>query len=269
MIGFFDSGFGGLTVMREVVKLLPQYSYIYLGDNLRTPYGTRSQEEIFEFTRQGVEYLFGQGAELVIVACNTSSSSALRRIQREVLPKKYPGKRVLGIIVPTAEDFGQFTEKGAVGVLATPATVEACAYNREVAKFWPGLKFFQQACPKLVPLIEAGDLGDGLDRVIGEYLDALLGQTSEIDAIVLGCTHYAIIEDRIRRLAPSSVRIISQGMITAQKTVDYLKRHSDIEVKIDRRSRRTFLSTDNSEKVRRLAQIFYGEPIEVDLAELG
>lgn len=269
MIGFFDSGFGGLSVMREVVKLLPQYSYIYLGDNLRTPYGTRPQAEIFEFTCQGVEYLFGQGAELVIVACNTSSSSALRRIQREILPQKYPGKRVLGLIVPTAEDFGRFTENGAVGVLATPATVEACAYDREVRKFWPRLKFFQQACPKLVPLIEVGNLGPELDQAIKECLDALLIQSPEINAVVLGCTHYAVIEDRISRLAPYGVRIISQGRITAEKTADYLKRHPEIEAEIDRRGQRIFLSTADSEKVRQLAQLFYGEPIAVGLAELG
>ena len=262
MIGFFDSGFGGLTVLKEVEKLLPQYSYLYLGDNLRAPYGTRKQKEIFKFTLEGIEFLFAQGAELVIIACNTSSSLALRKIQREVLPRKYPGKKVLGIIIPTAEDAGKFTRTKNIGVLATPATVKYGAYAKEIKKHCPDLKCFQEACPELVPLIEGGKHAHRkLDKTIEKYLEALLKKSKKIDAVILGCTHYALIEDNIRKILPKDIKVISQGKTIAQKLKKYLTRHSEIKKKLDRKSGRLFFTTGEKRNVERLAKVFYGRTI--------
>lgn len=262
MIGFFDSGFGGLTVMKEVTKILPRYSYLYLGDNLRAPYGTRKQKEIFDFTLQGVEFLFARGAEIVIIACNTSSSSALRRIQREVLPKKYPDKKVLGIIIPTVEDAGSFTSTDAIGVLATTATVRSGAYRREMNKLGKGIKFFQQACPDLVPLIEGGKHDQRkIDRAIDGYAQQLLQRSKKIDAVILGCTHYALIEDRIRKVLPKNIKIISQGKTIARKLKKYLARHAEIKKKLDRKGGRNFFTTGDRKKVEKLARTFYGRKV--------
>jgi glutamate racemase len=269
MIGFFDSGFGGLTVMKEVVKLLPNYSYLYLGDNARAPYGTRSQKEIFQFTLEGVEFLFSQGADLVILACNTSSSSALRKIQREVLPKYYPDKRVLGIIIPTAEDAGKFTRTKNVGIWATPATVEYGAYAKEIKKNYPELKCFQQACPELVPLIEAGRHAHRkLDQAIFQYATELLSQSAKIDAVILGCTHYALIEKKIRQALPSNIKIISQGQTIAQKLKKYLARHKEIKKQLDQNKKRLFFTTGDRKKVEKLARIFYGKAISFNQIRL-
>lgn len=263
MIGFFDSGFGGLTVLKEVEKLLPQYSYLYLGDNGRAPYGTRHQKEIFQFTLQGVEFLFSQGAELVIIACNTSSSTALRKIQREILPKKYPHKKVLGIIVPTAEDAGKYTQMNHIGVLATPATVEHGSYAKEIKKNWPKLKCFEQACPKLVPLIEDGKHSNQkLDAAIEKYLQALLRKSPKIDAVILGCTHYALIEDKIKNILPIKIKLISQGETIAQKLKKYLARHPEIKNKLETKGRRKFFTTGDKSKVEKLSRIFYGKMIK-------
>jgi glutamate racemase len=269
MIGFFDSGFGGLTVLREVEKLLPQYSYLYLGDNLRAPYGTRKQSEIFKFTLEGVEFLFAQGADLVIIACNTSSSLALRKIQREILPKKYPGKKVLGIIIPTAEDAGKFTKTKNVGVLATPATVAYGAYAKEIGKNCPELACFQQACADLVPLIEDGKHGHAkLDRAIGKYTAELLGKSEKIDAVILGCTHYALIEEKIRKSIPKNIKIISQGKTIAQKLKKYLVRHPELRKKLDWKGGRKFFTTGDKKKVEKLAKIFYGRALSFKKIEL-
>lgn len=274
MIGFFDSGLGGLTVIKEAVKLLPKYSYVYLGDNARTPYGSRSRETIYRFTVEGVEELFRRGAELVVLACNTSSSSALRKIQRGFLEKRFPGKRVLGIIVPTVEeiagqDFGG--GKGlAVGVLATEATVKSLAYPREISKINPAVKVHQEACPLLAPIIEAGEIEwDGLDSIIQKHLARLFLKNPKIDTILLGCTHYAIIENRIRRYAPARVRIVSQGRIVASKLKDYLGRHPEIEAKISKIGERIFLTTDDSKRVRFLTRLFYGKPIDLEKISIG
>jgi len=263
MIGFFDSGFGGLTVLKEVEKLLPQYSYLYLGDNGRAPYGTRKQKEIFEFTLQGIEFLFAQGAGLVIIACNTSSSLALRKIQREVLPKKYPGKKVLGIIIPTAEDAGKFTKTKHIGVLATPATVKYGAYSKEIKKKCPYLKCFEQTCPELVPLIEAGKHAHKkLDSAIEKYLRKLLGKSKKIDAVILGCTHYALIKNNIRKILPREIKIVSQGKTIAEKLKNYLARHKEIKSNLDLKGGRKFFTTGDKKKVEKLAKIFYGKAIK-------
>lgn len=269
MIGFFDSGFGGLTIVHEVVQRLPQYSTIYLGDNARAPYGSRTQEEIFQFTREGVEFLFHQGADLVIVACNTSSSSALRRIQHEVLPIKYPAKRVLGVITPTIEHLDSFTEHNAVGILATQATVDSGAYVREAKKYWPHISVTQQACPLLVPMIEQGAEQSEIRRIAKEYLDQLLNAHAQIDAVLLGCTHYALIADVIQQLVPRGMRVVSQGSLVATQLVDYLQRHPEINERLDKQGAHTFFTTGNQSEVERLARVFYGEGMAIQHVALS
>ena len=266
MIGFFDSGLGGLSVLREVEKLLPDYSYVYLGDNARTPYGSRTQETIYQFTREGVEYLFKRGAELIILACNTSSSAALRRIQQEYLPLYQPQKRVLGILIPTAEEISTFTKSRKVGILATEATVNSGAYVREVNKFAPDIKVYQQACPLFVPLIEAGELEwVGVDLLVQKYLGQLFSQSDGIDVIVLCCTHYAVIENKIRSHLPQGVDLISQGGIIAKRLKDYLRRHPEIDARIQKGGSRVFLTTEKSDRVSRLASLCYGRPISLEI----
>ncbi len=265
MIGLFDSGLGGLTILKEVVKLLPQYSYIYLGDNARSPYGSRSQEVIYQFTLEGVKELFNRGAELIILACNTSSSGALRRLQQKFLTSHYPDRRILGIIIPTAEEIDKFTSSKEIGILATEATINSLSYIREINKFHQGIIIHQQACPLLVPIIEAGETDwEGLDLALKKYLGELFSKSRSIDAIILGCTHYAIIEDKIRKHLPRNVRLVSQGKIVAEKLKDYLLRHPEIESKILRDGKRIFLTTESSERLGKLARVFYNEPIELE-----
>lgn len=287
MIGFFDSGLGGLTVLKEAVKLMPQYSYVYLGDNARTPYGDLDQETIYEYTTEGVSELFRRGAELIILACNTSSSVALRRIQQEFLPRIYPrrSRRVLGIIIPTAEKIGEFTKSREVGVLGTQATVNSLAYTKEIAKVSPEITVYEAACPMLVPMIEEGD-GDSLEitDLIQIYLNELLVQSFNIDTIILGCTHFALIGEQIKRQLPYDAQAVSQGPIIARKLKDYLNHHPEIEKELAKNGpihsinsgqadlsqagERIFLSTENSEKVKALSAMFYGEPIELERVDL-
>jgi len=257
MLGFFDSGLGGLTILKEVVKLLPQYSYIYLGDNARTPYGGRSQEVIYQFTTEGIRELFKRGAELVILACNTSSS-VLRRIQQEFLPRNFPNKRVLGIIIPTAEEAGNFSSSKNIGILATEATVNSLVYPKEINKIYPEIKVYQQACPLLVPIIEVGEIKwEGLDLLIQKYLKELFKKSKKIDTLILACTHYQIIKNKIKKYLPPKIRIISQGKIVAEKLKDYLKRHPEIEKKLSKNKKRIFLTTENSERVVKLAKLYF------------
>ncbi len=270
MIGLFDSGLGGLTILKEVVKILPEYSYIYLGDNARTPYGSRSQEVIYKFTIEGVEELFKRGAELAVLACNTSSSSALRRIQREFLPKYWEkdcperSRRVLGIIIPTAEEIGRFSQTKEIGILATEATVNSLTYQKEINKFFPEIKVYQQACPLFVPIIEAGEIKwQGLNLAIEKYLNELFQKSRKIDTIILGCTHYAIIKDKIKKHLPFGIKVISQGPIIAEKLRNYLARHPEIENKLLKTKKRIFLTTENSERIEKLAKLFYDEPIKM------
>jgi glutamate racemase len=264
MLGFFDSGLGGLAILREVEKELPQYSYVYLGDNARTPYGSHSHETIYRFTRQGVAHLFKKGAELVILACNTASSSALRRIQQEFLPKYYPQKRVLGIIIPTAEEVASKTQTKEVGVLATEATVHSFAYPKEITKTDESIRVHQQVGTLLVPIIEAGEFEwDGLDSIIKKYLNELFERSKKIDTLVLACTHYALIEDRIKKYVPSKVTVVSQGQIVAHKLKDYLQRHPEIEKSLKKGDRRQFYSTEDSWRVRNLFKLFYGKSVEI------
>lgn len=269
MLGFFDSGLGGLTVLKEVANLMPDYSYVYLGDNARTPYGSHSHEVIYNFTEQGVDYLFGQGAELVILACNTASSVALRKIQREFLPQKYPNKRVLGIIIPTAEEIVSYTKSKEIGILGTEATIHSFAYPREVSKVDDSIKIHQQACPLLVPIIEAGELDwEGLDLAVKKYVQMLFSQSKKIDSVLLGCTHYALIEDLFIKNIPTDVGVVSQGKIVAKKLLNYLERHPEIESKIKKDGERIFLSTEDSWRVRSLFNLFWGDKVDMQKINL-
>lgn len=279
MIGFFDSGLGGLTILKEVIKLMPDYSYVYLGDNARTPYGSHNQNIIYKFTSQGVTRLFEEGAKLVILACNTSSAAALRLLQQEFLLEHYPDRKILGVIVPTAEEAVKMTKSKEIGVLATEATVHSFIYPREITKLDSEIKVHQQACPLLVPIIEAGELEwEGLDLIIKKYVNqlfcaqgvsALGGEESKaIDTLILGCTHYELISDSIKKHVPDSVKIFNQAKVVAEKLKDYLERHSEISRQLEKGGKRDFLSTEDSWRVKDLFRKFYGEkinPRKVDL----
>ncbi len=268
MIGFFDSGFGGLTIVSEIRKTLPRYSTIYLGDNARTPYGSRSLDVIYRFTLEGVAELFRRGAELIILACNTSSSVALRRIQQEYLPAHQPGKRVLGIVIPTAEEISRASSSKVIGILATQATVASKAYPQEIHKIDAEVEVRQEACPMLVPLIESGDL-EVAEEAARTYVENLLKQDNRIDTVLLGCTHYALIEDVIRKYVPPHVEVISQGAIVANKLADYLKRHPEIDERLDRSAQALFFSTEYSSRIQRLGTQFFGRSIVIETMQLG
>jgi glutamate racemase len=263
VLGFFDSGFGGLSVVREIRKRLPHYSITYLGDNARTPYGSLSLDVIHQYTLEGVVELFNRGAELIVVACNTSSSVALRRIQQQYLPTHYPQRRVLGIVIPTAEEVSALSSTKSIGILATEATVGSLAYPQEISKIDANVRVSQQACPMLVPLIESGEL-EKVAEPAKRYIESLLAQDPKIDTILLGCTHYALIEDAIRPLVPARVKIVSQGSIVAAKLEDYLRRHPEMEVRLDRSGTETFLSTAYSPRIQTLATQFFGKPIRIE-----
>lgn len=270
MLGFFDSGLGGLTILKEVVKVLPEYSYIYLGDNARAPYGSHSNEAIYEFTAQGVTTLFRRGAKLVILACNSASAVALRQLQQDFLPARFPDRRILGVIIPTAEEIGSLTKTGKVGLLATEATVRSGVYDEEVYKIRPSIKIYGQACPLLVPIIEAGEAEwEGMDLAIKKYVDGLFVLGNGIDIVVLGCTHYPIIQEKIAKFLPKGVGTFAQGPVIARKLADYLKRHPNLERGIERGGGVGFLTTEDSERTRRLMSLFYGEEIETQKVRIG
>ncbi len=266
MIGFFDSGFGGLTVLKHVVKALPKYDYLYLGDNARVPYGSRSDAVVFEFTRQAVNYLFKQGCELIIIACNTASAKALRKIQQEYLPSSYPNRRVLGVVIPSAEEVVERTTVSKIGILGTEGVVASGSFVVEIKKLNPDIRVFQQACPLLVPIIESGDQDwEGTDMIISRYLSELFAKDSRIDTILLACTHYPILYRNFVRLAPPGTTVLEQGPIIAKKLEDYLFRHPEMETRLGKTGGRTFLTTDTWEKFDRLANIFFGEPVHSQL----
>jgi glutamate racemase len=261
-IGVFDSGFGGLTVLKEIVAALPQYDYLYLGDNARAPYGSRSFETVYEYTLECVKQLFDKGCHLVIVACNTSSAKALRTIQQKDLPKIAPHKRVLGVIRPTTEIIGNYSKTGHVGVLGTQGTVSSGSYLVEIEKFFPQLKVYQEACPLWVPLIENNEFDNaGADFFIKKYVDQLMQKQKEIDAIILGCTHYPLIKDKIKDHLPAGVELLSQGTIVAQSLKDYLQRHPEIEKECSRQGTLHFYTTDLPETFDKAASLFYGKEI--------
>ena len=268
VIGFFDSGFGGLTVMRSVVALLPQYDYLYLGDSARVPYGNRSADRVYEFTRQAVDFLFRRGCPLIIIACNTASANALRRIQQEYLPEAFPERRVLGVIRPAAEAIVEGSCRS-VGILATEGVVASGAYLAEIGKLDPAIAIVQQACPLLVPIVEAGEQDRHIaDVAVADYLERLFAHNGPIDAILLACTHYPILKRTIERHLPAGVALIDQGPVVAQKLKDYFRRHGEMEKKVTRRGERIFFTTDDCDKFDRLARIFYGTSVTSKLIAL-
>jgi len=261
-IGIFDSGYGGLTVLREVAALLPQYDYLYLGDNARSPYGTRSFETVYSYTRECVFKLFDAGCPLVILACNTASAKALRTIQQKDLPKMDPKLRVLGVIRPTAEVIGNYSKTGKVGVLGTVGTVMSGSYPIEISKTFPQLEVHQQACPMWVPLIENNEyLSAGADYFVKKYVNELMDQAPGIDSILLGCTHYPLLADKIAQHIPKGVSIVSQGEIVATSLQDYLHRHPEMEKACSKGGSRRFLTTDDPTAFDEHASIFFGSEI--------
>lgn len=262
-IGIFDSGYGGLTVLKEIVKQLPEYDYLYLGDNARAPYGTRSFETVYEYTLQCVQQLFSMGCELVILACNTASAKALRNIQQKDLPKIAPGKRVLGVIRPTTEVVGKYSKTGHVGVLGTTGTITSCSYPIEIEKFYPGLKVQQEACPMWVPLVENNEMeNEGADFFIQKNLNSLLEKDKQIDTIILGCTHYPLLMDKIKKYLPSGITVLSQGEIVANSLADYLQRHPHLEKKCSKGKSIDFYTTDSPENFNKAASLFFGKPVQ-------
>ena len=262
-IGIFDSGYGGLTVFKEIIDRLPQYDYIYLGDNARAPYGTRSFETVYQYTLQCVQWFFAQGCPLVILACNTASAKALRTIQQKDLPSMNdPTKRVLGVIRPTSEIIGQFTQTKKIGVLATNGTVQSNSYPIEIAKFYPDIQVFQEACPMWVPLIENNEHNSpGADYFIQKNTEHLLAQSADIDTILLACTHYPLIKDKILKLLPSGTHLLSQGEIIATSLEKYLDRHSEMKTRISQTNSTSFFTTDDPKDFDNHASIFFGKQV--------
>lgn len=276
-IGVFDSGFGGLTIFRSIRSALPAYDYLYLGDNARTPYGSRSFEAILKFSRECIDILLARGCKVVIIACNTASAKALRTIQQKHLPAEHPDRKVLGIIRPSAEALGAYPRDRTVALWATEGTVKSMSFVLELEKLAPGLGLIQKACPLLVPMVEAGELeGAGIDYCIDKYwreTEALAAQghsgvSPGIDALLLACTHYPLLYPRIRARLPSRVDILVQGDIVAPSFADYLRRHPDVEDCLSRGGTRSFLTTDQTEGFDRLAEIFLGHPVVSEKVEV-
>ncbi|WP_142686278.1 glutamate racemase [Chitinophaga polysaccharea] len=261
-IGIFDSGYGGLTVLREIVAELPQYDYIYLGDNARAPYGNRGFDTIHTYTLECVQKLFEMGCPLVILACNTASAKALRTIQQKDLPHIAPDNRVLGVIRPTSEMVGTITQTGEVGILATNGTVSSESYPLEIQKFFPHVKTHQLACPMWVPLIENNEHeSEGADYFVKEYLDRILLASPGIDTLVLGCTHYPLLMKKIKQFLPGGITVLSQGKIVAHSLKDYLKRHPEMEIRLSKQQQRSFYTTDDPGIFDKMAEIFYGKTV--------
>jgi glutamate racemase len=261
-IGVFDSGYGGLTVLKAIVAQLPAYDYIYLGDNARAPYGPRSFDAVYHYTLQCVQWFFQQGCPLVILACNTASAKALRTIQQHDLPLIDSSKRVLGVIRPTAEIIGNFSKSRQVGVMGTVGTVKSQSYVIEIEKFFPDIKVEQEACPMWVPLVENNEYdSDGADYFVKKHINALLKRSPGIDTILLACTHYPLLMHKIRQFVPEEIKLLSQGEIVAHSLADYLARHPEIEEKISRKGHQTFYTTDSAEDFDNHASIFFGKPV--------
>lgn len=261
-IGVFDSGYGGLTVFRSIAAELPQYNYIYLGDNARSPYGDHSFETVYKYTLECVEWLFAQGCELIILACNTASAKALRSIQQRILPVKYPGKRVLGVIRPTAELIGEYTRTGTIGVMGTRGTVKSGSYPIEIHNFYPELEVVQQSCPMWVPLIENNEhLSPGADYFVSKYIQALLEQSDQIDTILLACTHYPLLIPKIEAQLSDGIRLVSQGDIVAGSLKAYLCRHSEMEQLLARDGEKQFYTTGDASIFCRNGSLFFEAPV--------
>lgn len=262
-IGVFDSGYGGLTILKAIRKQLPQYDYVYLGDNARAPYGPRSFDVVYEFTRQAVYSLFEKGCHLVILGCNTASAKALRTIQQSDLPRWDSSRRVLGVIRPTAEEIGKLTTSRHIGVLATEGTILSNSYDIEIKKLHPDIVVTGEPCPLWVPLVEYGEANsDGADYFVRKYINNIMQRDPKIDTLLLGCTHYPLLIDKIRQFAPPSVFIMEQGTYVASSLQDYLLRHPEIESRCTRNATLRLFTTENPQKFRDHAFTFIGEDIE-------
>lgn len=263
-IGIFDSGYGGLTVFRSIADQLPGYDYIYLGDNARAPYGNRSFHTIHQYTWECVQMLFKMGCPLVILACNTASAKALRTIQQQDLQKEYPAKRVLGVIRPTAEVIGQYTQTKEIGVLGTKGTVQSGSYLIEINHFFPDINVYQQACPLWVPLIENGEYNKpGADYFVKKYLDQVLAQSDQIDTLLLACTHYPLLQEKIKAYLPGHIKVVAQGDIVAKSLQDYLHRHPEMEKKLSKNTTQQFFTTsDDTEDFDHHASLFFSEQVK-------
>ena len=261
-IGVFDSGFGGLTILRDIRRVLPQYDYLFVGDNARAPYGTRSRELVYEFTLQAVKHLFKQGCHLVILACNTASAEALRTIQQQDLPTLAPDRRVLGVVRPTVEKVGELTHTGHIGVFGTPGTIASRSYNIEIEGMYPNFKVHGHACPMWVPLVENRESeGDGADYFVKKDISLLLNECSDIDTVILGCTHYPLLIDKIHQYMPKGVNVIQQGPIVADSLADYLRRHPEIECRCSRGGTCSYFTTEDPDHFSPLASVFVNEPV--------
>lgn len=268
-IGIFDSGYGGLTILKAIRELLPQYDYAYLGDNARAPYGTRSFDIVYQFTRQAVLKLFEMGCQLVILGCNTASAKALRSIQQNDLPNIDPLRRVLGVIRPTAEVVGKLTETKHVGILATPGTIKSDSYNIEINKLWPELSVTGVACPLWVPIVENNEAaGAGADYFVKKRIDHILWLDPDIDTLILGCTHYPILMPKIKQYVPEGVKIVSQGEYVAESLKDYLARHTDMDARCTKNGTVRYYTTENADKFKEAARIFITEDIQVEHIDL-
>jgi glutamate racemase len=264
-IGIFDSGYGGLTILDSIRRQLPQYDYLYLGDNARAPYGPRSFSVVYEFTRQAVSQLFQMGCQLVILACNTASAKALRTIQQHDLPGWDAHRRVLGIIRPTAEVIGTLTRSRHVGVLATEGTIKSESYRMEIQKLHPDITVTGQACPLWVPIVECNEAASpGADYFVRHDIERLIAADPLIDAVILGCTHYPLLLPKIRQFMPPSVQVISQGGYVATSLADYLCRHPDMEQRCTRQGRIRYLTTEDPAKFNLQAQVFLNEQVKAE-----
>ena len=263
-IGVFDSGYGGLTILDKIREVLPEYAYIYLGDNARAPYGTRSFEVVYEFTRQAVNKLFDMGCHLVILACNTASAKALRSIQMNDLPQIDPARRVLGVIRPTVECIGEISKNQHIGVLATAGTIKSESYPLEIHKLFPEIQVSGTACPMWVSLVENNESQhEGADYFIRNYIDQLLSKDPQIDTVILGCTHFPILLPKIRQYIPEHISVISQGEYVAQSLKDYLRRHPEMDAKCTKNGNCSFYTTEAEEKFTESASTFLQQQIRV------
>ena len=269
-IGVFDSGYGGLTILDGIRQLLPEYDYLYLGDNARAPYGPRSFDVVYEFTRQAVQRLFEMGCHLVILGCNTASDKALRTIQQVDLPQWDKDRRVLGVIRPTAEVIGSLTESRHVGVLATEGTIKSESYNLEIKKLYPDVQVSGVACPFWVPLVEYNEADSpGADYFVKKRIDQIMNLDPQIDAIILGCTHYPLLMPKILKYLPAGVMVVPQGEYVAESLKSYLERHPEMEQQCSKGGTTHYLTTENPDKFKEQAQIFLHEPVEVENITLG
>lgn len=269
-IGVFDSGYGGLTILHGIRQLLPQYDYLYLGDNARAPYGPRSYDVVYEFTRQAVRKLFEMGCQLVILGCNTASAKALRSIQQNDLPEWDSNRRVLGVIRPTAEIIGKLTRNNHVGLLATEGTVKSQSYDMEIHKLWPDIKVTGQACPFWVALVEYDEADSpGADYFVKKRLDQLMQKDPDIDTIILGCTHFPLLMPKILKYTRPGVTIVPQGEYVASSLKDYLHRHTEMDARLTKGGTVRYYTTENADKFRDAATIFLRERINAEHLELS